>query len=169
MRSGKMVSKYRMKNPRFVVFQGDFAVLQHLAEKAPQDGRQQLALEAFVVVVPFDVEKVDVPRLRPVLEHVHEQAVVGMVGHVVGDDVLQPAHGPVPQLPAKALPCPPAFPSSGLTALWSTTSYPWVLSAAGLEDGGGVEVGNPEAFQIGDDVTGRGEPEFRGELDAVRG
>ena len=43
-------------------------------------------------MIPVDIEIVEVGRGRPVFQHVHEHSILTIVGHVVGHDVLNPAH-----------------------------------------------------------------------------
>ncbi len=81
-----------------VVLEDDLAVFQTLPVNLSQEGRQNFSPDALVGVVPLDVEVVCVRRGRTVLQNIHEHAVFAVVSHVIGNDVLQPAHAQATQL-----------------------------------------------------------------------
>jgi len=71
--------------------QPDLARLERVAVEPAEDGRQQPPVQGGVGVRPVDVEERAPGRALPALQDVHQHPVARVVGHVVRDDVLDPA------------------------------------------------------------------------------
>src|SRR5581483_2865823 len=80
-----------------VVAERDLALLQTLAVKRAEKRREDFAAHAFVGVLPVDVEKIAVARRRAVFQHVHQNFILAVVGHVVWHDVLHAAQAQAPR------------------------------------------------------------------------
>ncbi len=119
-------------------------------------------------MVPADVEKRVEFRSGAVFEHIRQHAVVGVEGHVVGNDILQPAEALFPQPVAQGIPV--ALGSQlGIQDPGIDAVVAMPASLAGGENRRSVNVGDAQLREIADDVGRLGKTEFRLELQPVGG
>ena len=78
--------------PLGIVFQDELSIFQRLAIKLSQTGSENLAAHAFHRMVPLDIEEFGEGGVGAVLQNVHQHAIVTIIGHVVRNDILNPAH-----------------------------------------------------------------------------
>src|SRR5262249_12336992 len=75
-----------------VVLQHEFAVLETSAIEFSEERSENSAAHGLVGVIPLNIEKPRKRRIRPILQNIRQQAIVAIVGHVIGDDILNPTH-----------------------------------------------------------------------------
>ncbi len=80
------------------ILQRDFSVLQAFAVEAAEKRREHFSSHAFVGMLPIDIEKIKERRSFAVFQDVHEHAVLPIVGHVIGHDILDPTQSKPPHV-----------------------------------------------------------------------
>ena len=139
--------------PLLAVAQLQFAAFQTVAVKLAEKRRQHPAADALVEVVPVDIEKFMVGRVRTVLQHVHQHPVLAVERHVVGHDVLHPADTQFFQMLDQHLK-PFRAAQFGIDGVGVHHVVAVLAAAAGGENRRSVNVGHPQLGQIRCDGDG---------------
>ncbi len=75
-----------------VILKDNLAVFQTLTVEFAEARSQNLVMHVLHRVIPLDVEIIGESRIQSVLQHVHQHPVLAVIGHVIGNDILEPAH-----------------------------------------------------------------------------
>ncbi len=123
-------------------------------------------METLQGMLPVNVEGAEVARMRAVLQHVHQHGVLRVESHVVGHDVLQPAH-PLPAHLFRQQSEVATAAELRIDGVHVGDVITVVAAAARAEDGGGIEGVDPQFPQVAKGFAGMIEGKSRRKLHAV--
>ena len=130
------------------VAQLQFTAFQAVAVELAEKGRQHPTADAFVQMVPVDVEKLVIERVRAIFQHIHQYPVLAIESHVVGHDILHPADALFLQhLTQQREPLHAA--QFGIDEVRVHHVVTVLATLARREDRRGINIGHPQFGQIG--------------------
>ncbi|EMR00888.1 hypothetical protein ADICEAN_03988 [Cesiribacter andamanensis AMV16] len=135
----------------FLYFNPELPLFQHFFQRTAQKGYH----DAPVVegAGPGHIKKGGVFGELPFFQHIHQPRIVHIIGHVVGHNVLQPAHAGFLQLFMQSLQL--FFGAQfGIDTVGIYHIIAVGAAGGGFKNRGGIEGTYPQLLQVGQDLIG---------------